>query len=339
MGKEKLITKHGHNMFEISSMIQKALRRADSESAYYAANEMLASYRGYLWKRLLCVSAEDCYDMVTSPIVGLMKKDEQRTNPLDSSNVSKAVSILLKARKNRDADYFACNLLNSRDKRSLRPYIEDEKLATQCPSKNGHDMFDLAAHLGKAIDCNDSVAVGYSANELYQRYRSFLWDTLVGKVIQLGFSRLTAEVYALRKVDDEQQSSKNVSTIYVSKAIVLILKVAKYRSVGIYDETPVPDEFDLSRMDNAFKVIPDYVFDCHTYLGKVRGKTKRDFVVTEQRSLRPYIQGEYDLLSWDRYFQLSEIGFYDANNLTPRPAKEVLKELNGGSLQLNLFGE
>ena len=175
-------------------------------------------------------------------------------------------------------------------------------------------MFDLSTHFGKALDCNDFVAAGYSANELYQRYRTYLWDTLIGKVIGLGFPRLTSEIYALKRVDDDQQGAKNVSTIYVSKAIVLTLKVIKYKTVGIYAETPYVPLVDMSRYDNVTMRIPDYVYDCHTYLGKNRGKTKRSFVVDEQMALRPFVQGEFDGMNWDRYFKLCEIGFYDAEN-------------------------
>ena len=325
-------------MFEISSLIQKALRRSDAKCAYYAANELYPHYRGYLWKRLLCVSAEDCYDMATSSILSLMQNDEYRADFEDTSCISSAVGILLSARKNRDADYFACNLLNSRDRKSLAPYVDDTgRTTTPCPSKNGHDMFDLAAHFCRALDSNDAEAAGYSANELYQRYRGYLWDTLIGKIIGLGHQSLTAEGYALRAVDNEQQGAKNVSTIYIAKAIVLALKTIEYKSVGIYIDMPKPEPVDLSDYDRVSLKLPDYVYDCHTYIGKLRKKTKRDFVEDEQRALRPYVRGEYDSLAWDRYFRLCEIGFYDAENLTPRPKKDVLKELNNGTLQLTLF--
>lgn len=113
-----MLTKNGHSMFDISSLLQKSIRRCDPINAGYAANELLGRYRGYLWKRLLTISAEDCWGIVTAEIVGLQKADEivnakakgYDINPLF---IAKAVTLLLKASKNRDADYFACNLLNS----------------------------------------------------------------------------------------------------------------------------------------------------------------------------------------------------------------------------------
>lgn len=45
-----LYTKNGHNMFEVSSLIQKAIRRSNKDYACYAANELAPRFRKYLWK-------------------------------------------------------------------------------------------------------------------------------------------------------------------------------------------------------------------------------------------------------------------------------------------------
>lgn len=102
-----LLTKNGHSMYEISSLVQKAIRRGDGEFACYAASEMEGLYRPYLWKRLFVTSAEDCFDMVTHEVLKLRREDERSK---DNINISKAVSLLVATRKNRDADYFACNI-------------------------------------------------------------------------------------------------------------------------------------------------------------------------------------------------------------------------------------
>ena len=73
---QRLTTPKGHNMFDISSLVQKAIRRGDLMYALYASNEMAVSYRGYLWKRLLVTSAEDCFDPLTHLIVKLKEKDD-----------------------------------------------------------------------------------------------------------------------------------------------------------------------------------------------------------------------------------------------------------------------
>ncbi len=110
------MTKNGYSMFEMSSMIQKAIRRCDIPHAAYAANELSVQYRGYLWKRLLTVSAEDCYGIMTKEIIALKEADEYvngKKKPGETNDlfIAKAVILLCMARKNRDADYVACNFM------------------------------------------------------------------------------------------------------------------------------------------------------------------------------------------------------------------------------------
>ena len=109
-------TKNGYSMYEMSSMIQKAIRRCDIPHAAYAANELSVKYRAYLWRRLLTVSAEDCYGIMTKEIIALQQADETvnaKNKPGFTNDlfIAKAVILLCMARKNRDADYVACNFM------------------------------------------------------------------------------------------------------------------------------------------------------------------------------------------------------------------------------------
>lgn len=111
-----LRTENGYDLFEISSMLQKAIRRCDIPNAAYAANELSVKYRRYMWKRLLTVSAEDCYGIMTKEIIALYQADEfvnEKNKPGDTNDlfIAKAVILLCMARKNRDADYVACNFM------------------------------------------------------------------------------------------------------------------------------------------------------------------------------------------------------------------------------------
>ena len=115
MGYQRL-TKNGYDMFTMSSMIQKAIRRCDVPHAAYAANELSVKYRAYLWRRLLTISAEDCYGIMTKEIVALQQADDfvNKNNKPGATNdlfIAKAVILLCMARKNRDADYVACNFM------------------------------------------------------------------------------------------------------------------------------------------------------------------------------------------------------------------------------------
>lgn len=126
MAKYKLSTKHGYDFYEMSSMLQKAIRRGDYQRAGFAANELIDQYRKYLWKRLLIISAEDCYGIITKEIVGLKLADDE-TGKNGNIFVSKAICLLCEARKNRDACYVACNYMNDNNLLSL------EEIKEECP--------------------------------------------------------------------------------------------------------------------------------------------------------------------------------------------------------------
>lgn len=132
-----LRTKNGYNMYEMSSMIQKAIRRSDVVHAAYAANELAVRYRNYLWKRLYTVSAEDCYGVITKEIVALKQADDlvnERNKPGDTNDlfIAKAIILLCMCRKNRDADYVACNFMwgdKKLSKEELDEYFDPQKIA------------------------------------------------------------------------------------------------------------------------------------------------------------------------------------------------------------------
>ena len=109
-------TKNGYSLYEMSSMIQKAIRRCDIPHAAYAAAELYPSYRKLMWNRLLTVSAEDCYGIMTKEIMALCQADEsvngkKKPEACNMVFTAKAITLLCMARKNRDADYVACNFL------------------------------------------------------------------------------------------------------------------------------------------------------------------------------------------------------------------------------------
>lgn len=103
-------TKRGFDFFEVSSAMQKAIRRADSAVAGYFALELWESgYRDYVWKRLFTISAEDCYGLITAEVEALWQGHElvNKNKPEAKGRifVSKAVLLLCSVKKNRDADH------------------------------------------------------------------------------------------------------------------------------------------------------------------------------------------------------------------------------------------
>lgn len=103
-------------MYDMSSMLQKSIRRCDFRRAGYAAMELFGNYYTYLWKRLVVVSAEDCYGVITKEIIALKMADDfvnkgKKGYDKDPLFVAKAITLLCLARKNRDGCYMACNFM------------------------------------------------------------------------------------------------------------------------------------------------------------------------------------------------------------------------------------
>lgn len=138
----KLTTRNGHNMFDMASMLQKAIRRNKVGYAMYAAYELYGRYYGMLWKRLIVISAEDCYGMISKKILELKNLDDtmnigKEGYDRDMQYAEQAVKILCAANKNRDACYAACNFM-----------IVDWGCSEKEFQKIGHiNLAELAKHL------------------------------------------------------------------------------------------------------------------------------------------------------------------------------------------------
>ena len=122
MARYEMLTKSGYNFYDMASALQKGIRRGDFNLAGVAARELLGKYNKYLWKRLLIISAEDCYGIMTKEIVALYHAYQECEGGKGEGGgifVAKAVMLLCMALKNRDACYFACNFMN--DEATINP--------------------------------------------------------------------------------------------------------------------------------------------------------------------------------------------------------------------------
>ena len=102
-------TMRGYVLLEVASALQKAIRRGDAKRAGYWAIELFESgYQKYLWRRLLTISAEDCWGVITHEVEALYRSWEMihRQKPGGGRIfAAKAVILLAMARKCRDADH------------------------------------------------------------------------------------------------------------------------------------------------------------------------------------------------------------------------------------------
>jgi hypothetical protein len=148
-----LFTKSGYPLLTIASLYQKAIRRGDAKMAGFAACEMWDRYPNYLWKRTLVISAEDCDGLVTTEIEALYRSDkvvnagkkhwEKRTRVF----LGKAVTILLKVGKCRDADHFTNFLMT--DPKLTAANVKEIELEDKMPKTIPAYVFDVHTAEGK----------------------------------------------------------------------------------------------------------------------------------------------------------------------------------------------
>ncbi len=109
---QRMTTTRGYSFPAVSSAMQKAVRRGDAKLAGYWALELWASgYGQYVWRRLLTISAEDCWGILTREVKALhdsyteINRNSPAKTPKGRIFISKAVILLSLAKKSRDADH------------------------------------------------------------------------------------------------------------------------------------------------------------------------------------------------------------------------------------------
>lgn len=325
----QLLTKNGHNMFDVSSLVQKAIRRQDLEYACYAAREMMYKYRSYLWKRLLVVTAEDCFDLVTRPIFILKQRDDECSNLYETKHISQAINLLVNTRKSRDADFFACNLLNSKFKQDVCPEGEGYLV-----TRHGHDLKEMASLLRELILSVDGDKCGYVANEIRNWYLGLFWFVVNNVAKELGYPSVIREIEVLCYLD-MSKPVKDTTFIYAAKALTILMRVAERGNADFYQMFDVHEYVDIASFDKM-RVIPMYTYDCHTIRGRKMGLTDADFIVSEQAALKPLELGWYDERDWGRDQECVKNGYGNDFN-TPKMPKEILDGVNAGIFPTSLF--
>jgi replication-associated recombination protein RarA len=110
----QFFTKKKYMMYEVVSAMQKAIRRGDVKMAGYWACELWQSgYDKYVWRRLIIISAEDVYGVITKEVMALhdaylVINKHRKGDGGGQLFVCKAAYLLAMAQKSRDID----NLIN-----------------------------------------------------------------------------------------------------------------------------------------------------------------------------------------------------------------------------------
>lgn len=151
----KLSTQRGYDFYEVASALQKSVRRGDVELAGYMALELFPKYSEYCWRRLLTISAEDCFGLVTQEIKALydsfhvVNKGKKGAELKGRIFISKAVIILCTCKHSRDSDLLSNYIY---DKKQLVSDSEIEKLFREVrssPMEIPEYVFDCHTAKGK----------------------------------------------------------------------------------------------------------------------------------------------------------------------------------------------
>ena len=185
MTAREMKTKKGYNFFEATSAMQKAIRRNDAKIAGYFALELYHSgYYLYVWKRLLTISAEDCYgETITTEVYNLYRSfmlinDGRPDVDRGRIFISKAVLILCRTPKSRDADHLQ-NLVYDKNKVSSEGVDEIIRTARKENLQIPDYAFDIHTKKGRYLGKTKKEFFLEEYEALRPRVKG-LFDDLVG---------------------------------------------------------------------------------------------------------------------------------------------------------------
>ena len=172
----RLKTARGYDFGEATSVMQKAIRRGDAKTAGYFAIELFESnYREYVWRRLLTITAEDCWGILTQEVEALYRawKMIDKAKPGKGRIfVAKAVILMSQAKKSRDADHLT-NLVYD-----AKAFTEEE-IAKELKNGESKNM-DIPEY---AMDCH--TANGRAKGKTKKEFFKTEFDALTPRQIGL----------------------------------------------------------------------------------------------------------------------------------------------------------
>lgn len=278
-----MLTRTGRNFYEVTSVMQNSIRKGCYEIAGHCLWELLPGYTPYLRKRFLVISAEDCFGIITKEIEALCSIGTEEA-------LTKALVLMCLSKKNRDADYFVCNLMYSTDKTDLKKE-------------------ELAKELHTAIRKMEIVKAGDLAAKLFNKNRNHFWDML-GDTARVYYPHLIDEVAALRKANN-LVSKPAEEPIFLAKAMVLMwtkrdplkgilgVEGMEFDELLNSDDIPVPKP--VSECEKVSGLFPEWAYNWHTAYGKY--KLRRDAVhaiSNDQKLLTPLEVNLFDDCTWNR---------------------------------------
>ena len=125
MSRPTIQTKKGYDMFEVSSALQKSIRRGMEKEALYWAHELCRSnYHAYMWKRLTIIAMEDVGPANPDAIVQVMAM-KQAFYDLKEAGAKEvtlcyvsAIMLMCRSPKSRMWDWCKCYMQDSHDRKA-----------------------------------------------------------------------------------------------------------------------------------------------------------------------------------------------------------------------------
>lgn len=153
----ELKTQRGYDFYEVASALQKSIRRGDVKLAGYMALELFPRYYEYCWKRLLTISAEDCYGVITKEIMALydafhiINKGKKGDEMKGRIFISKAVILLCQTKHNRDADLLSNYVYDKKYELTDEQIEQLFKEVRSEPMKIPEYVYDVHTRKGKRM--------------------------------------------------------------------------------------------------------------------------------------------------------------------------------------------
>ena len=184
----ELTTISGHRLDEVSSAMQKSIRRGLLDDALYWATELdLSGYNEYVWKRLRVICCEDIG--LANPQIAVqvnllyqmwidLKKLEKKQKDIQRGHrlfLVQAVMLLTFSPKNRAVDWtLMCYYKGERDYREIPDYaIDKHTVKGKIRGMKYEDFILVGSALRNEVEIDERYNEEYYRNTAYRILRDY----------------------------------------------------------------------------------------------------------------------------------------------------------------------
>lgn len=298
---EKILSPDGFDIWTLMSFMQKSIRRMKVDDALYAGSQLYHALPNLFWKRLSIIVAEDA-DCLCAFKVLWCKKQSLKDNRYGLYYAMCAVYNVAISYKTRDADYVCCCV--DFDK-SIYDYSWFMEYIDFYKTQNNKFIIDKILKNENLTIQLKIIYICLIVNHCLVNKDKNLRKIGLYYIKQVKNNMLRNEIMSLWKMTHAFKEKK--IDILLVKSIINYVKYNDEETNFLNDDKINYLEKEVfARMKNThkrYKDIPDYVFDCHTMVGKRKNKDKVDMVITELKELRPYGESIYSNYSWEDAFK------------------------------------